>query len=188
IGARYSQLTRCERAAHWRFERATRRGGPARKRSHEDSGRTPRSPQEGGEPTRTASIDGDDGRRRRGTPAFSDRRECGGDVVNPRAPNPEAADGKRESGHAGIHESPSSAAREARVDRDTDLSQALGNAAHRGISYACRDRATRLDPSRAQEVSLPASPLQRGQRVRLQLGELQELHQVVFGLGPRPDL
>ncbi|KRZ96784.1 Poly(A) RNA polymerase GLD2-A [Trichinella sp. T8] len=48
--------------------------------------RTQRSPQEGGESTRTASIDGDDGRRRRGTPAFSDRKECGGDVVNPRAP------------------------------------------------------------------------------------------------------
>ncbi|KRY56794.1 hypothetical protein T03_6351 [Trichinella britovi] len=25
IGARYSQLTRCERVAHWQFERATRR-------------------------------------------------------------------------------------------------------------------------------------------------------------------
>ncbi|KRX42129.1 hypothetical protein T05_6374 [Trichinella murrelli] len=26
IGAKYSQLTRCERVAHWQFERTTRRG------------------------------------------------------------------------------------------------------------------------------------------------------------------
>ncbi|KRX30004.1 hypothetical protein T05_13802, partial [Trichinella murrelli] len=48
--------------------------------------------------------------------------------------NSETAGKRCEYRHAGVHGSPGSASREARVDRDPNLLQALGNTAHRGGS------------------------------------------------------
>ncbi|KRX85914.1 hypothetical protein T12_5778, partial [Trichinella patagoniensis] len=48
--------------------------------------------------------------------------------------NSETAGKRCEYGHAGVHGSPGSASRGARVDRDPNLPQALGNTAHRGTS------------------------------------------------------
>ncbi|KRX56203.1 hypothetical protein T06_7569 [Trichinella sp. T6] len=138
----------------------------AKQRSHEDSGRTTWSPQRGkspqGQSTLTAPPRDPGIHRSRGM-----RRGCCESACTVSAPNSEAAAGKKEPGHAGVHESPSSAAREARVDRDTDPSQTLGSAAHRGISDASRDRATRLDPSRVHEA--PGSMLRAAEEQKAQM-------------------
>ncbi|KRY44422.1 hypothetical protein T03_4079 [Trichinella britovi] len=65
---------------------------------------------------------------------------------------------------------PAGSSREARVDRDPNLPQALGNTAHRGTSIVKRDRATQLDTNGVQEAQ--GSRWRAAEAQKAQLAEL----------------
>ncbi|KRY26052.1 hypothetical protein T01_12510 [Trichinella spiralis] len=163
----------------------------ARQRSPNDSRRTSRSPQGGkspqGQATLTATMnDAAAGPRHspiEGNAAGMLRiRGCRQRFVRRRSAKGEhgdAAPAERE-----LHQV--EATQKQLVGKE--MTPALGNAAPRGISYASRDRATRLDPSRAKEARgsmLRAAEAQKAQVPGLPMRNDQPIHTRTPTLGAR---